>query len=283
MILSKDVLNITIDGTVFRSSPFQNPQFVLDEKALEGFLDGVGVKRSETTRPNQWGDFSEPSLLNSRHMTLTGTAIASSTEQLMQMRDEFTALFRGGAYREISIQNSVDTRYTTVAIEGQPSFVQKLDSVAIWKLDIYAPDPRLYGLHRNVIITDSTITGGLDYPMDYPLNYGGGTKVQAIAIENNGNTESWPTFTVTGNFLDGFSITNNNGKYLTYRGVVTMQSPITIDTASGTATQNGTDVTVGLSQRDWFSIPPGGSIQPLFLPTVDGVGWCDILYRDTWI
>lgn len=283
MILSKDVLNITIDGTIFRSSPFQNPQFVLDEKALEGFLDGVSVKRSDTVRPNQWGDFSEPSLLNSRHMSLTGTAIANTTAQLMQMRDEFTGLFRGGAYREIAIQNSVDTRYTTIAIEGQPSFIQKLDTVAIWKLDIYAPDPRLYGLHRNVQITDSTITGGIDYPLDYPMNYGGETKIQAIAIENNGNTEAWPIFTVTGNFMEGFSITDDNGKFLTYEGVVTMQSPVTIDSAAGTATQNGTDITSSLSRRDWFSIPPKGSIRPLFLPTLDGVGWCDIMYRDTWI
>lgn len=283
MILSKDVLNITIDGTIFRSSPFQNPQFVLDEKALEGFLDGVSVKRSEVSRPNQWGDFSEPSLLNSRHMTLTGTAVANSTEQLIQMRDEFTALFRGGAYREISIQNSVGTRYCTVTIDGQPSFVQKLDTVAIWKLDIYAPDPRLYGLPKSVQITDSTVSGGIDYPMDYPVNYGGGVKVQAVIIENNGNTESWPKFVVTGNFMEGFSVTDNNGKFLTYDGIVTMQSPVTIDTASGTSTQNGNDTTTRLSRRDWFSIPAGGSIQPLFLPTLDGVGWCDIMYRDTWI
>jgi hypothetical protein len=283
MILSKDNLFVTIENTIFRSSKTGTRQFIFDENALQGFLDGVNVKRDETVRPNQWGDFQEPSLFASRQLTLSGTAVASSPAELLSMRDEFTGLLNTGGYSEISIQNSVGTRYLTVGLGDSPSFVQKTDNFAIWKLELYAPDPRLYGSVMNLQITDSTVTGGIDYPMDYPLNYGGDTKVQAMAMYNAGNTDSWPVFTVVGNFYMGFHITNNAGSIVTYEGIVSMTAPVEIDMGRGTAMQSGVDKSAMLTRRDWFSIPPGGSIQPMFYPIEDSVGWCDIMYRDTWI
>lgn len=283
MILKNDRLLVKIEGTIFQSSRTGNRQFILDENALQGFHDGVNVKRDDTVRPNQWGDFKEPGLFGSRHLTISGTAVAQNTAELMGMRDEFMGLLNQGEYREILVQNSVGNRYITVGLEGSPSWVQKLDHVALWKLELYAPDPRMYGPVQGFQITDTTITGGIDYPMDYPLDYGGSTKIQAIAMSNSGNTDAWPVFTVVGDFFSGFHITNNAGSIITYEGVVTMTDPVVIDTASGSAVQGGVDKSSSLSRRDWFSIPPGGSIQPMFFPIVDAVGWCDIMYRDTWI
>jgi hypothetical protein len=283
MILHNDELFVTVGNTIFRAKRTSTRQFVFDPDALQGFFDGVNVKRNETTRPNQWGDFREPGLLGPRHLSLTGTAVASSPAELLSMRDEFTSLLAHGEYSEIAVQNSTETRYITVALEGSPSWSQKIDTAAVWKLDLYAPDPRMYGPTLSTQITDSTVNGGMDYPMDYPVNYGGAISVQAVSISNRGNTYSWPIFKVTGDFFQGFSVTNAAGKVITYDGVVTMTAPVTIDTGAGTATQNGTDKSTGLSSRDWFSIPPNQSIQPMFLPKQDAVGWCDIMYRDTWI
>lgn len=283
MILKEDNLIVTINNTIFRAKPFANPQFVFDPDALQGFLDGVDIKRNTTARPNQWGDFQEKTLLSSRRMTMTGTAIATSPAQLLSMRDEFTGLLVNNEYTEISIQNSTTTRYVTVSLDSQPAFIQQTDKHASWKIDLYAPDPRIYGPIRNVQLNDGTISGGLDYPMDYPVNYGGDIVVQSLFLTNGGNTDSWPKFKVTGDFFSGFSITNNAGSIITYDGIVTMSAPVIIDTATGTATQNGTDKSTMISRREWFSIPPNTTIQPLFLPKQDAVGWCEIIYRDTWI
>jgi len=283
MILQNDELFVTISNTVFRHTRTGNRQFIFDPDALQGFFDGVNVKRTETTRPNQWGDFSEPGLLGARHITLTGAAVASSPEELLSMRDEFTALLSHGEYKEISVQNSVQKRYITVALEGSPSWVQKIDTTAVWKLELYAPDPRMFGPQQSIQITDSTVSGGIDYPMNYPVNYGGGIKVMAVSMFNAGNTEAWPVFKVTGDFMQGFSITDGGDNKITYEGIVTMTAPVTIDTGAGTARQGGIDKSVNLSKREWFNIPAGKSIQPLFLPKQDAAGWCDIMFRDTWI
>lgn len=283
MILHNDDLVVTIGTTIFRAKPYMAPQFVFDPDALQGFFDGVNVKRNETTRPNQWGDFRETALLGARHLTLTGTAVATTPAQLLSMRDEFTSILTHGGYTEITVENSTEKRYITVGLEGSPSWVQKIDTAALWKLELYAPDPRMYGSQQSIQITDSTVSGGMDYPMNYPVNYGGGIKVQAVSMENRGNTNSWPVFKVTGDFFAGFNITDGAGKIITYDGVVTMTAPVTIDTGAGTATQNGVDKSSSLSRRDWFSIPAKKSIQPMFLPKQDAVGWCDIMFRDTWI
>lgn len=283
MILQNDDLFVTIGSTIFRAKPFMTPQFVFDPDALQGFFDGVNVKRNETTRPNQWGDFREPGLLGARHLTLTGTAVANSPAQLLSMRDELTSILAHGEYAEIAVKNSTETRYITVGLEGSPSWVQKIDTAALWKLELYAPDPRMYGVQKSAQVTDNTITGGVDYPMDYPVNYGGGTLKPSVTLSNNGNTHSWPTFVVRGDYYSGFVITDNSGKRIRYDGVVSLSDPVTINTADGTATQNGIDKSTLLSQRGWFPIPPKSSIQPSFLPVQDAAGWCDIMYRDTWI
>lgn len=283
MILQYDHLFVTIENTIFRSSKTDFGQFIFDPDALQGFFDGVGVKRNDTVRPNQWGDFSEPGLLGPRRLTLTGTAVATSPQQLLQMRDELMGLLIDGEYREISVQNSVDTRYISVTLEATPSWVQKLDTVAVWKLELYSPNPRMYGPERSVQITDGTINGGIDFPLSYPLNFGGPIKVQAVSLSNNGNTTSWPVFKVTGDFFAGFQITDGLNSFIKYDGMVTDTAPVLIDTGRGMALQNGVDKSTHISRRDWFGIPPKSSISPIFLPTQDAFGWCDIMYRDTWI
>jgi hypothetical protein len=283
MILTKDILNVTIGKTVFRSSPFQNPQFVLDDNALTGFYDGVNIKRTEAPRPNQWGDFPEPALLGPRTLVLTGTAVANTPQQLHDMRDEFTSLLVDGGYSEIAIQNLSDTRYISVSLGQNPSWVPKIDTAAVWKLELYAPDPRIYSYPKIQKVTDGTIGGGLNYPVAYPMNYGGSTQLQAVTIYNDGNSPSWPVFTVTGNFFTGFEITDGLNSVIRYDSAVTMQAPVIIDTAKGSAMQMGADNSRYLSRRDWFSIPPKSSIQPKFVPFQDAAGWCDIMYRDTWI
>jgi hypothetical protein len=70
---------------------------------------------------------------------------------------------------------------------------------------------------------------------------------------------------------------------VTYNGAVSQSSPVEIDMGKGTATQGGVDKTVLLSDRDWFSVLPGETIAPQFLPIQSASGWCDIIIRDTFI
>lgn len=258
-------------------------QFLLDETAVVGWNDGVDIKRNFTPRQMRSGDFQEIGHHAARYISLTGIAVTKTIPQLKQLRDEFTSAVPPKTYQPMSIQDSVGIRYSTVTLGGKTSWIQKTDTSATFKLDLYAPDPYLYGEVRQITLPGGNTGGGMSYPWDYPTDFGTPVSLQGQFIQNYGNQESWPTIVVTGDYVSGFTVTDNLGNYITYTGSVSMTSPVSIDTAAGWAVQNGSDRSTFLSRRDWFSIPSGQSIQPSFIPVDTVNGWCDIIYRDTWI
>lgn len=284
MYLKNDKIVVTIKDTVLRSgkvAPYG--QYVLDPTAMLGWTDGTAVRRDTSVHPVSSGDFKEPYTFSSRLIALSGTAVAQNRAELQTMRDKLVGLFSAGEYTEISVETSADTRYTVVGLVGTVSWTQQLDNIAAFKIDLYAPDPCIYGIPKVAQAGADIVVGGLSYPLTYSLNYNLSGQDTAQTIQNKGNADSWPVFKVTGDYYSGFSIEDNLGSVITYTGMVTYAAPVTIDTARGTATQNGTDKTTLINRRDWFSIPAGKTIQPKFTPIQNGSGWCDIIYRDTWI
>lgn len=285
MFLQNDHLIVTLGSATFYShqQPWTTPTFYFDETALVGWLDGVGPKRNTTTRPVSDGDFAEPANLNSRLITMTGAAKADTVANLHAMRDEFMGLVSDGLYHDFSVTDTSGTRWASVGLGGQPAWVQQSDKTATWKIDLYAPDPRVYGVQKTQTLMGLQVNGGLKTPIAYPLDYGVPKNQQGLFITNSGNANAWPGFRVTGNYPSGFSLTDNLGNFITYTGAVGLTAPVYIDSLEGTATQGGQDRSTFLSKRNWWPIGPGVTLTPSFLPLQAANGWCDIIYRDTWI
>lgn len=288
----KIVATITSDtgrSVVLRASKLgTGEEYILDPTAVVGWTDGTAVRRDTTPRMGVSGDFPEPAVFASRLIAFSGTAVAATTSGLQRMRDDFTGVLGSGSYGTVEVTTTVGTRLATVGLEGTPSWVQQSDTVASWRLSLYAPDAYLYGPWNTVTTgAGSTNRGGLSYNLSYPIDYNIIGDNNAQTVKNNGNVESWPKFVVRGDFYSGFSILNGRSGGIVYNGMVTTQAPVTIDMGKGAAIQNGVDKTTFLTRRDWFSIGPDKTIAPEFRPNSDyvqnGTGWCDILYRDTWI
>jgi hypothetical protein len=202
------------------------------------------------------------------------------------MRDAFTGIFATGEYAEIRVETSAGVRYAVVGLEHSPSFVQQLDTVAVFRLELYAPDPHLYGEERNITLGATTDAGGgLSYPLTYPLNYNvqNPSAASAPGMSNNGNALAWPRFKVTGDYFSGFVLSDSKGHKVTYNAPVSFGAPVIIDMGKGTASQHGVDKTVYVSDRQWFGVLPGETIRPEFKPIQAASGWCDIIIRDTFI
>ena len=212
MILDTDRIIASVGDVVFRweESPTGiGNEFILDPNAMSGWTDGVDVRRSSTARPASDGDFRDRGRRGSRIVTFTGTAIANTAQDLHQMRDKFTGILADGGYGELRVETSVGARYATVGLEGTPSWVQQIDTAATWKIDFYAPDPKIYSEERVVTIGAVSSLGGLTYPLTYPLNYRRSDDTASDkTITNNGNVDSWPIFVVTGDYFSGFTITD---------------------------------------------------------------------------
>jgi Phage tail protein len=66
-------------------------------------------------------------------------------------------------------------------------------------LQLVASDPRRYAPAQQTATTGLyAATGGLAYPITYPLNWGTITSDGALPITNSGDTSTPPTFTITG-------------------------------------------------------------------------------------
>ena len=284
MYLKHDILNITIGRVTFESSAEAAgvPAFVLDPDAIIGWTDGVSIKREITPRALAWGDFPERGYMTSRTITLTGTAIATSPQELHFMRDVLAGLLIHGEFEEMEVRNLSGSRFAWVSLAGPLNWIQKSDNIASWKMELYADDPRIYGLEQSLRISDSSVVGGLKYPVRYPINYNAG-RLASGTIKNNGNSDMYIKAVVTGDFYSGFSIENGRGKVVTYTGIVTTNSPVTIDMMKQTASQSGMDRSTFLQTRGFFTVAPDETIAPKFTPRLAGAGWCDVMYRDTWI
>jgi hypothetical protein len=263
-------------------------EYILDPTAVQGWDDGVIVRRNATERLGRDGDFKESASFGSRVISFSGTAVAKSSRDLRVMRDDLMSLFTAYDYQTLSVDVNGSKRYAEVGLEGTTSWVQQADTFALFRITFYAPDPFIYGeLRRMQTGITKANPGGLVYLLAYPLAYTD-NPTDSVTIYNNGNAPAWPKFDVIGNFDNGFSINDGRGNIVRYSGMVRKASRVTIDMAKGSATQSGQDRTGQITQRDWFSIPPKSSLSPVFVPNADssgsvGDGWCDIIVRDTWI
>lgn len=290
MYLKNDKIVATLKNIQFRSfKTGSGPQYILDPTALTGWDDGANVRRDATVRPVSSGDFTEPYTFAARLITFTGAALATSRGELQRMRDALTGVLQFSEYAALSVETTAGIRFATVGLENSVSWVQQSDTVALFKLDLYAPDPKLYGPEKRQKAGSYIVSGGLEFPLSYPLDYHLDEDNVYTPITNYGNTTAYPIFIVIGDFYSGFSIQDHfGGNTVTYNGMVTKSAPVTIDMGRGTATQNGADKTVLVTRREWFGIPPQTTLAPIFAPTdggqgAAGLGWCDIIYRDTWI
>lgn len=286
MYLKNDKIVVTIKNAVFSSSRVGAVgRYILDPTAMLGWTDGTAARRDNTIRPVSSGDFTEPYTFSSRLITLSGSAIAKDSVTLHAMRDKLVGLLQEGEYVEMSVENISGIRYATVGLEGAVSWTQQLDTVAVWKLDLYAPDPFIYGVEHTISLGSTTSAGGgLKYTLQYPLNYSAvNLGLLDSSVTNRGNAKAWPKFKISGDYYSGFVLTDGLDKKITYNGVVSRSSPVIIDAGKGTATQGGVDKTVYLSDRDWFAVAPGEIIRPQFLPIQAASGYCDIIIRDTFI
>jgi hypothetical protein len=142
-------------------------------------------------------------------------------------------------------------------------------------------DPRRYALaDQSLTVALPTSSGGLVYPLDYPLDYGTSTSGSNVAT-NGGSVPTPPVVTFHGPLTDpklasptwtlGFDITLADGETLT------------VDTGAGTVVLNGTadrlyTIATDSDPLELCTLPPGDT--PLALVTTAGTGWVGVTFQD---
>lgn len=285
MIIKQDIRIVQIKTLKIYHNKGTLPRYQFDPEAISGFDDTADIRRDTAPRPWTDGDFEEQGRFGSKVITLTGIAVARNPRELHDMRDRLAGVLAHGEYTNVAFSNASMTRYMRVGLGSSISWITVTDTWAKFKIDLYAPDPYQYGITKTTQITSAGTNGaGLNFPMTYGkgLSFGVITKKQNVTVKNLGNHRAWPTFTIRGDYSNGFKIRSGTST-VSYNGPSRHSAPVVVNMSRGIATVNGSDMSHLLEDREWISIAAGGSIQPIFTPTQEGDGWMDVTWRDTWV
>lgn len=127
-----------------------------------------------------------------------------------------------------------------------------------WK----CPDPLRYGAAQAPQSTGlPTSSGGMAFPMVFPMDFGTSGNPAQITLTNDGTAPAPIQATVTGSLPSGFEISTTAGQRIRYELSVSAGETLTLDTSVGLLTTNGgADRRAYLTVADWIQVPPLSSV-----------------------
>lgn len=257
---------------------------------LSGWFDGAENRVKVDAIPGQHGGFQPSSVLaNPRAIEFQGAYVASSAAVAEAWTRDWVAglSFRNGFDLTVTDLNGPLT--SKVWVQGKPLVKRISDRACRFSLPLIAPDPIRYGAARTLVKPAAYIVSdGLTYPLTYPLSYGtmsAATLSGYIQLENAGTAPVYPTWRVAGPIATGFTITSD-GYTITFNRALAAGEVVSFGpTAGGRAIlQDGSDVSVYLTQAQWVQVPAGGQRGFVFSPLGSAVGgsYCEATIKDGW-
>ena len=260
----------------FRSGQ-EGLQVALNADFILGATDAYGVRWSLTTfdgwdgspsptlelmqRARGHGATGSESFMTPRIMTLGGLIHAPSVEALDDAFDRLNAAIKLEPFEILVLQKRL-IRNVTVARQGEVIPTRHSDKLGAYSVLVSARDPRKFG----DLITASTrlpfSTGGLTFPITFPVTFTGVSGTGRVSINNTGNVEAPVWLRIEGPLpAGGHAVTHlGKGRTLTFGTALALGAGefLTVDMdrrevlAQGQAPRSGY-----VTNRGWFSLDPG--------------------------
>lgn len=189
--------------------------------------------------------------------------------------------FRGLGTLAVSVgEGTMPERIAAVRQEGKPVFSDRIGGYGKFSLSLLAPDPRKYAAALqtlNLVLPVST--GGLVWPVTYPVTWTGVTTNSTGTVVNDGTWDSPPVLTVTGP-CPPCRITNlTTSQSLRVVDAVSAGQELVIDVAAGTATVEGQSRRV---LGSWWSLVPGENTIAFSADGYDAGAALTVEFRSAW-
>jgi len=246
--------------------------------AAPGFLDLSGVRANFTPRARAHGGYTEPHFGGGAVLDLELDISASGATTFAAA----VAALEAGTYPQTG------TRPIWWRIPGHPLLTMAVQCLrrsipletayefglaSKAALQFYAPDPLKYGAPLSASTGLPTTSGGLVYPLAYPLAYGSPVTGR-VSCANAGSAPTWPVFTVTGPIdAAGWQVTCiEDGVTATYTGPLGSLDSVVYTPSTGRATLNVTADRSNLLSCTSYPFPqiPAGSTRTYAFTTLGG-------------
>jgi hypothetical protein len=199
--------------------------------------------------------------MRERHMVLTGMVSAPNADALNASLDDLNAAVTLAPF-QLTVGESGRIRSVMAQRNGEV-LTPKISSLfARYSIQIVATDPLKYG----DLVTASTLlptsTGGLTYPVTYPLTYTGVSNTGVLSVTNGGNTQAPVWLRIDGPIPAGGWTVTHVGKRqsLSFATSLALAAGefVTVDMQRREVLAQGQAARAGyVTSRGWFTLDPG--------------------------
>jgi len=241
----------------------QGTEWILSR--FDGWHAAPPPRTSLTDRPGEHGAFDGPAFLTPRVLAVEGTAIAVDLASALRARDIVASVCSDDAllYTLQVSEPGRPTRTIGVRRSGETKTSPVHGNAFSWSLLLVAPDPRRYGPAQSQLVGLPQPSGGLLFPLVFPLVFGAGQSGGQMTLTNSGTRATWPTWQILGPVTGPFvTDTGNTGKQLAFDPTFSVPAgqTVTVDTDAKTVLLAGVSRRDRLFTAQWFPLTPGSTV-----------------------
>lgn len=251
--------------------------------ATLGGWGSPGSKSSGQPREGEHGDSPTPNpKLKPRVLQMSG--LINAPTRLLREQAEFR--LEAALSLELFDMTVVGAIPLRVRAErsGDITIDDDTDIQSAWQAELKCPDPLRYGPAKQVALSLPSVSGGMQFPMRFPLRFTGSTVSGDEAAVNDGNIQAPTVATLTGP-LDTPRLTNlRTGQWVQYNDtlaagefvVIYLKNPL-VALLMGTAQRGGRISTGG---GGTWGIRPGSNV--IAFRAAGGTGTALLEFSDTY-
>lgn len=261
---------------------------------ITGWEDLPSIDSSNTLRPASHGAWPGKKLLGQRIITWKGRfapVVAEWETELERLIDAF-GLVEGTEELTIVVRtrNTLGVAFGTVSARQIPMNYRYSYYGAEVSIQFECSDPRKYSLGTNSVFISmpALVLDGLEYPLEYPLDYGDEVTASQLIVNNEGNVSTPMILTYYGPVTNPTLINQTTGDQLGFEIVLTADDELVVNTRLGTVILNGTadrlyTRTLTSSPILGFDLAVGqNEMQAIATEWEEGAG-IEIVYRDATV
>lgn len=258
--------------------------------SIEGLEDLPTLRTSDAGRGFADGVFTGSDYLNNRtivmELQIMSDANAPMSTYLAQLKQYLLSQTAGTGVLQFLIPNRgvqrVNARVRRRAIKIDPEYTY---GKAYALVEFFCPDPRLYNdtaTTASLVPTAGALrTYNRTYNRTYTVTSAGAT---SVVLTNNGNYQTFPTFTITGTCASPLITNYSTGQILSFPSATLGSTDVLlVDCDLKTVMLNGVAARNLLSNTSqWFGLSPNVATT-INYSVSSGSGSCNISFRDAYI
>jgi hypothetical protein len=211
-------------------------------------LDGWGSPGSKgggQSREGEHGESPAPNpKLQARTLQLTGRIQAPTIMLRQQAEHRLQAAISLGLF-DLTVVDGIPLRVTAQRA-GEISRVDETDLQATWQAELRCPDPLRYGVAKSLLLNLPAVSGGVQFPLRFPLRFTGSTVSGDGNAVNDGNETAPTVITLTGPLTTPRVTNTRTGQWVQYNDtlavgeyvILNLRNPMTA-LLQGTALRTG--------------------------------------------